>query len=310
MSPRRLLLLPVLSGLLAGVAAQPAVRAAASTIPSTACAGGTVLDGYAGDVSLTLQAVQPDAQDVWICVAVDNGSWLHAGGRLRLSVPSGGTLPLPVVDRNAQGCSVMPGNQLPGPHPLLSAAVGGEPVLLDAVASAGQAVVCVSVGGIAARVLLDLSQVAAPPVAGFEPDPPGSQQPPLDAPPPVPSGTCQAATGAQRIADMHLPGGERVWVYTAPAADGGTDVCAGIGGTLLAFGGRLHLSGDVTPLVAGNGGCTVQLLSVSSPEALSVGITAPGSVPQAVCIGVVGVEETVIAGNNLPPSWVPDPGTP
>lgn len=165
----------LLSTLLVLGAAAPSARPAAAADPSDSCTSGTLLAGDAGPASLVLRVEQPDPGTSWVCVAVDDGSGLHAGGLL---------------------------------------------------------------------------QVSGPATVSFQPDPPGTDQPPVPPAPPVPSGTCQASPDAVRVVDMQLPAGERVWIYLAPGAQGLDDLCAGIGGPLLATGA---LVSPGTQVVATNG---------------------------------------------------------
>lgn len=291
------------AALLAAVAAvHPGAHAAAATDPSATCPGAALLEGYAGDVSVTLRAVQVDPQDVWVCAAVDNGSWLHAGGRLRVSLPGTVSLPPPVVDGDTAACA-QPGNLLPGPHPLLDVTAAGVALQLDAAATTQQAQVCLTAGAVQNRVLLALPQVTSAPAVAFDPDPPGTQQPPVPPPPPTPSGTCQSETGAQRLVDMQIAG-TRAWVYTAQGPSGATDICAGVNGPVVAFGGMVRGS---APLASGTSACTVDLLTVAEPVALAVQTTASGT-PPAVCVSLLGIAETATTGSN--PTWLPDPGTP
>jgi hypothetical protein len=299
---RRAVLCAALAAVFAeGIAAPPA-HAAAPAIPSASCPGGVILDGFAGDLYVTLRAVQVDPQDVWICVAVDNGSWLHAGGRLRVTVPSAVSLPAPFVDSGS--CTAVGGSLVPGPHPLLSLSAAGLPVSVDAFASATQAEGCLALGAVQRRVLLSLPQVGAPPSVVFEPDPATSQQPPPPPPPSTPSGTCQAESGAQRILDVQTAGGSRAWIYTASAPSGDTDLCAGVNGPLVAYGGRLQ---GTSPLMPGSAACSVDLLVVAQPVPLAIRTTAAGAAP-AVCVSLLGISETATTGSNL--GWLPDPGTP
>lgn len=165
----------LLSTLIALGAALPGPRSAAAADPSDSCTSGSLLSGDAGPVSLVLAVEQVDASTTWVCVAVDDGGGLHAGGLLQLSPPTS---------------------------------------------------------------------------VSVQPDPPGTDQPPAPPAPPVPSGTCQTDPGAVRVLDVQLPAGERAWIYLAP--DGALDdVCAGVGGPLLAFGGRI--SPGSPPVVDGGG---------------------------------------------------------
>jgi len=137
-----------------------------------------------------------------------------------------------------------PSDSCAGGATLLEGYAGPASLLLQVEQVGGTTLVCVAVddgSGVHAGGLL---QLIPPAGVSFQPDPPGTDQPPVASPPPVPSGTCQAQAGSTRVLDMQLPAGERAWIYLAP--DGGLeDLCAGVGGPVIAFGGRVSSGGVV-----------------------------------------------------------------
>jgi hypothetical protein len=144
-----------------------------TTEPSARCTAPTaeVLygDQYAGS-TLRLRVQQNGTSSAWVCLRASNGS-TGFGGRLLVEPPTNGGGGLPAVDANSTACGNTPGNQAPGPHPVVGSPIAGQHALLDIWSNGTEAWVCLELGSsVKHRVVM-----RAPGVSGgradFERDP-------------------------------------------------------------------------------------------------------------------------------------------
>ena len=280
--------------------------------PSRDCDGGTTwTDGFVDGVYVRVGTVQPDIHTTWVCVRSD-GAGLSNGGKLVITGPAG-SAGLPTTDSNAGACSTQPGNIAPGPHPLLSGALGDPndpatylPFLLDSYVSPTATWVCVGVGSLRQRVIVQASADVSPPAVTFLPDAPGPDVI-TPVPPSTASGSCQA-NGGTRYLDV-TSNGVRTFAYSWQPSAGVTKVCVrtagllGAGGVLTVDTGSLAQSlpsvvtstTDLTP-------CTVGVAHLDNPTVVDLRRSATGSIPASVCVtvGSTRLRVTVGPGSGLP----------
>lgn len=285
---------------------------------SDGCGGGEALVARtAADSTVVLSTVQADADSRWVCVRAD-GPAVATGGRFEITsagVSGGG---VPATDDDADACAEASGNTVPGPHPVVEAAVGDPsepgyaPVRLDVYGAAHAAWVCLVVGGERHRVLVPLGVAAGAPEVVFVPDAPGTHLHP-SPPPTAPSGTCQAAADPT-LWDVTAPG-TRSFVYGSPSR-----LCVRVEGPIQA-GGLVTVgtsSGDLPDVQTSTTDmtpCTVQVAEVGGPANVAVRRSPTGGAATSICViaGANALRVTIGSGSGGSPvsvTWTPDPGTP
>jgi hypothetical protein len=320
---RRLLGL-MTSAVIAATVALPTqmAHALASTLPSDSCSTPTLtaVDGYPwgtlfGGAYVKLR-VQQASDQTFICYRVQSANpAVYEGGAI--VVQSIAAPPPPTVDSNSAACTATPGNTAPGPHPLLSGAVGPEPFMLDTFNAPGTAWICFSLATIQVRVVINLPSASGTPSVTNNVDSPQSYMPNWWVPPTgYPSSTC-----SWPLSDVNY-GGVNVFIGgTPPSLAPSDELCirvqgaTGIGGQIV-LSGAPYFTGDLLNTSANPSACTISVFSLTSPTSVNLSISAPGSA-MTICLGGAGIGftavefgETVVVGSNQGISWTPDPDTP
>jgi len=110
---------------------------------SASCAGGTTVHN---SPEALVQHTSPNPDETWVCFRVAN----RQGGRVAVVAPSISPS-IVTVDQNTAECA-KPGNDAPGPHPLVDDTTEGTPYTVDTYAKGTAASVCVTVGDTLVRV--------------------------------------------------------------------------------------------------------------------------------------------------------------
>jgi hypothetical protein len=283
----------------------------------------TVVDGWVAGTYARVR-VQQNGGSTVVCYRVDQGGTLD-GGQIVVN-PGAATVGLPSTDANDTACATSSGNQVPGPHPLLSASTPSGNVVLDSYVTTGSpsAWICVTAGPVHQRILVPVSASGTPVVANNV-DPIAQQPPAPDAGPAgYPSSSCVAGGGSAATQYVAATAGAThewlsVWQRTANELD----VCVRVQGPetvggLFTIGVPVGVGSITVPPVIGVGTdtspCTFAF-AVGSPVSAMVATSPPGSDPLVVCAGAVGTSLAVTVGVGLGqppvqlalPSFTPDP---
>ncbi len=282
--------------------------------PSDDCFSGVkLIDGYFAGVYVKLVAGGTGT----VCVRVDGGT-AGAGG----AIVSFGSLTLPSVtsDDRYLDCQTVPGNQMPGPHPLVAGALGSPsdptytPYLVDSYIGPNGVWVCVGVGSMRVRYIVTTAAVVNPPAPYTVPDKIGNHRPYRRPPAEKPSASCQTGTQTLiQVVDASFGDNNSAVLYALPTARGAR-LCVRVGGT-VAVGGVVDVTTADSALLVVDGNvsrCTSTILSNQSP--VRIVLAADLGAEPSVCLttDALAVRVGVNPNGGSPPgvTWTPDPGTP
>lgn len=309
----------------AGVAVSPPLATdwAGSYAPSTTCTGTVLLDGYPGPVvnvngqpTSMYVFLQLDSAGTKACYRFHDGT-VPVGGALVLRSLTGSLPPAPFTDGGTTACANTPGNNVPGPHPLLSGFLGDPeeptyiPYLIDTYADGGWFWVCLTAGTTSRRVGAFYNVSLGLPQVTVYPDVPWISPPPPVTPPAYGSASCRA-TGTEyvnlTVATAHL------WLASSSGAGPTQRYCVRIGGAAN-VGGYLSVPWFATSGLtqgADLGNCTSTVVHNTSPVALDISRSPNGASPVSLCVTVQGTTHRLSSSTTTgpAPTWTPDPGTP
>ena len=253
-----------------------------------------------------------DPKTTWICEyhhvagGPDVTNIVTDGRRISVKADAGATVGQVTTDSNSRACEGAPGNSVPTAHPIEQGGVGDLSFYLDAYANVpanlldgpAAAWLCLEVGSIKQRVIVNTPTATAP-VIGINDDPNPS---PLQdtTPPPAgkPSSSCSAGAygPADELINTHTDTRD-LFLYTARPSDHELHVCARLSGPQS---GGVHLSVNaaVDQVVRidqspDTGPCTQNVVTLSTPP-LSIKVSPPGAIPPSVCVD--GTRYTVVVG--------------
>lgn len=279
-------------------------------VHSDDCTGGTtVIDGYAGDAYVRLEARQVDARTVWLCVRADAGP-VGQGAKVVVVAPAESPPPSVAVDESSFACQSASNNDWPLPP---ASGVVGDPAngptsaeyhahgYLDADEVWLCARAVTPAASVNRRVALRLPSGSRPPEISVLFDEAGAGPPPEAAAPGKSSGTCQnASQGRVRVLNADV-GDAHVWLYAWQQSEHRAHLCLRVDGAADA-GGRLTVdasglsdpdvvlqtsTGDMSP-------CANSLIHNQTPE-LDVRYGTAGATA-SVCVNAGGSWRRVTAG--------------
>jgi hypothetical protein len=297
--------------------------------PSASCMTGQVADGYAGStyVKLRTQTSTSDPKTTWVCYQIVHPNGASVGGRLDVTGASASPS-IPSTDDNGGACAANSAtNAAPPPHPVVAGSVVGQQFSIDDYSAGGTGWLCVQIGSVSKRVIVNVPGVGAPSLASHLDQPNTGAAPPVVADPQVPSGSCQSGAygSPDQLMNMNVSG-TQAWLYDIRSNGGQTvHVCARLDGAVKA-GGMLTISTagspGITPSVTTSSTdpdlsvpCPLSIVSLTSPVQLSLSTSNAGATSASVCVKAGTSQERVTVGTSgtlVPPTinWQADPDTP
>jgi hypothetical protein len=294
---------------------------------STQCTGSVLFDGWVSSKAYLFLRTGSAGTAAALCVRlvtlnVDGVAPAYFGGMYVVRGPTVSNLLIPSVTTDPQTCT-SPGNEAPGPHPLLNGFLGDPdeatyvPYMIDTYSRPGIALFCVQLGTARLRITIPTQVTARAPDATFFVDP-GVLGPSGPVPPPsTASGECWRSGTVDELANFDINGGH-LWLATSTGSPSPVRVCVRVDSS-TDLGGHVSVStsGATPPSISiftDTAPCTSTIAQNTSPVFANVSRSPTGVTPVSLCVTIgtsaTRVTVTPMSGGVPSVTWVPDPGTP